>query len=100
MIWRLQAAFRVRAKLKSVAFYASRAKKERDSCGSEMPYWLSVQGSEMTLERLAPGPDSIEGLTPEDLPDSFPMIWLRPIDTLLLQQRGSILISGGIDGAA
>ena len=99
-IWRLQAAFRARAGLKNLAFYANRAKREREKSGSEMPYWLSVQGSAMTLERPAPGPESVQGLTLEDLPNTLPFPWLHPVEKIFLQQRRSMLVPGTISSAA
>jgi hypothetical protein len=93
-VWRLQAAFRLRASLKGLAFYANRAKKERERSGSEMPYWLGLQGSSMTAERPAPRPDSILGLTPEDLPDTLPFDWLHQVERIMLGQRQSTLDPG------
>lgn len=90
-IWRLQAAYRTRAALKSLPFYRNRAQSERENSGSEMPYWLALQGSEMTLERPAPGPESVEGLTSADLPDALPFSWLRQVERIMLDLRGSTL---------
>ena len=91
-IWRLQAAFRIRAQLNSLPFHADRATRERKKCGSEMPYWLRLQGSQMTAQLPAPDASSIEGLTQEDLPDSFPFPWLRQVESLLLKRRQSTLL--------
>ena len=91
LLWRLQAAYRVRAALQGVEFYAKRAKAERQRSGSEMPYWIAHQGSEMTLERAPPGPESVVGLTPEDLPDAFPTSWLRQVERIMLHCRGSAI---------
>lgn len=87
MMWRLQAAYRLRAALKGTPFYAKRAGKCRAETGTEMPYWLELQGSQMTLERCAPLPDSVAGLTAEDLPPSLPLAWLHPVEPLLLSNR-------------
>ena len=91
-MWQLQAAYRIRARLKGVAFHAARARKAREQHGSEMPYWLSLQGSQMTSERPPPDPSSIEGLTPADLPDELPIKWLHPVAGLLIANRGSELV--------
>lgn len=87
MMWRIQAAYRLRAALKDVPFYAKRAQQSRATAATEMPYWVQLQGSQMTLERHAPGPESVAGLTPEDLPSSLPIAWLHPVELVLLANR-------------
>ena len=93
--WRLQAAYRLRAGLRSVPFYAKRAADARLRYGSEMPYWLERQGSEFCAECPAPDESSLDGLTPEDIRDTLPAEWLHPVDRLLLKMRGSDLVSNG-----
>lgn len=46
----MQAAYRLRAALGSVPFYAKRAEQARLE-GDEMAYWLGLQASQMTLRR-------------------------------------------------
>ena len=46
----------------------------------------------MTAQLPAPDASSIEGLTQEDLPDSFPFPWLRQVESLLLKRRQSTLL--------
>lgn len=99
-LWRLQAAYRLRASHMKLKFYADRAKKERALSGTEMPYWLSLQGSQMTLERRSPDPESIQGLTKEDLPDSLPFLWLMQVEKILLSQRQSTLVCERDSGTA
>jgi len=94
MMWRLQAAYRLRAALRGVPFYAKRAIECRAMSGTEMPYWLGLQGSEITLERSPPSPDSVAGLTTQDLPASLPYDWLHPIEPMLVSNRGSPLYDG------
>lgn len=89
--WRLQAAYRLRAGLRSVPFYAKRAADARLRYGSEMPYWLELQGSEFCAERPAPDESSLDGLTPEDIRDTLPVEWLHPVDRILIGNRGSSL---------
>ena len=91
-MWRLQAAYRLRAGLRGVPFYRDRAQRARAETGSEMPYWLELQGSEMTLERPAPGQESVEGLTSEDLPEALPTPWLHQVERILLKNRSSAIV--------
>ena len=92
--WRLQAAYRLRAQLNGLPFYANRAMRERETSGSEMPYWLRLQGSEMTLERPAPTVESLQGLSPADLHYEISVTSLHVVDQLLLAGRGSALVAG------
>ena len=52
--WRVQAAHRLREALYSVPFYAKRADKAQAEGGeeAELAYWLGLQASQMTLQRL------------------------------------------------
>lgn len=100
MAWRIQAAYRLRAGLMGMPFYAKRAMRERERSGSEMPYWLELQGSEMTLERPAPTVESLQGLSPADLHYEMSVNSLHVVDRLLLAGRGSALVVGAPSDAA
>jgi len=89
--WRLQAAYRIRAALQRIEFYAKKARMEREGSGSEMPYWIGMQGSQMCLERRPPSPDSVAGLTPHDLPDTIPVSWFSSVERIMLRRRQSAI---------
>jgi hypothetical protein len=61
--WRWLAANAERARLGSFPFWANRAAKHKARTGSEMGYWLELQGSQMT----AGGPKPPDSYVPEPL---------------------------------
>lgn len=90
--WRLQSAYRLRAAYMGIPFYAQRAEQARARYGTEMPYWLGLQGSQIKAQLPVPPPESVIGLTPADLPKTLRVAWLSPVERLALRRRRSALV--------
>ena len=94
-MWSLQSAYRIRAAHRSVRFYAQRAEQCRAVCGTEMPYWLSLQASLATAEFPSPDSESVIGLTEEDLPNDLSVSWL-PRSQMQAQRVNALQQSRGV----